>query len=478
MGNMKPMSTIEHAMTEHATDKDLESLIHSEPGRVLLEKIRSRTARVGVVGLGYVGLPLVQAVHDAGYRVIGFDVDQSKIDHLRKGESYLKHLGDALVRGLAESDRFEASHDGAVLAEADIVILCVPTPLGDHREPDLKYVTGSTEIVGKVLRQGQMVILESTTYPGTTRDEVLPILNRAAEERGLAIKSGEHFFVAYSPEREDPGRVGMATSMIPKIVGGIDPASGALATEFYRTCIDQIHPVASAEIGEAAKILENVYRSVNIALVNELKIVFDRMDIDIWEVIEAAKTKPFGFQAFYPGPGLGGHCIPIDPFYLSWKAKEVGLETKFIELAGEINQNMPAHVVRRVMESLNDECKALRGATILVVGLAYKPDVDDVRESPAAEIIKLLWEKGAVVKYHDPHIPSFPSMRRYPYKLESTELSPDELASADCVLVVTDHSIIDWSIIARHANLVVDTRNAMGRADIDPDHIGARIIKA
>lgn len=453
---------------------------HSKPmtsiGDDLQTKIQARTARIAIVGLGYVGLPLVQAVHNAGYPVIGFDVDQSKIEKLNSGESYLKHLGDELVHEIARSDRFLASSDESILEQADIVILCVPTPLGEHREPDLSYVIGSAEIVGRSLRAGQLVILESTTYPGTTRDVMVPILQKASEKRELGLESGVDFFVAYSPEREDPGRDGMATSMIPKIVGGVDERSGELATEFYRTCIDNIYPVSSAEVGEAAKLLENVYRAVNIALVNELKIVFDRMGIDIWEVIEAAKTKPFGFQAFYPGPGLGGHCIPIDPFYLSWKAKEVGLETKFIELAGEINQDMPAHVVRRVMESLNDDCKALRGSSILIIGLAYKPNVDDVRESPAAEIIKLLSGHGAKVSYHDPHIPSFPTMRRYQYDLDSVDLTKDSIDCADCVLIVTDHDCVDWDLIGQHAGLVVDTRNAMKRSD-GTSH-SARIVKA
>lgn len=467
----QPMSVIDQNLSMDHTNPQSMSI-----GDQLRERIQSRTARVGIVGLGYVGLPLVKAVHDAGYPVIGFDVDHSKIEMLNASRSYLKHLGDDLVNEISASDRFTASSDEAVLSDADIVILCVPTPLGEHREPDLSYVTGSAEIVGRSLRAGQLVILESTTYPGTTRDEMVPILQKAANNRSLDLEVGEDFFVAYSPEREDPGREGMATSMIPKIVGGVDPLSGELATEFYRSCIENIHPVNSAEIGEAAKILENVYRAVNIALVNELKVVFDRMGIDIWEVIEAAKTKPFGFQAFYPGPGLGGHCIPIDPFYLTWKAKAVGLETRFIELAGEINQDMPSHVVRRVMESLNDDAKSLRGSSILIIGLAYKPNVDDVRESPAAEILKLLSEHGADVSYHDPHIPTFPTMRRYEYDLDSVDLNPETIASADCVLIVTDHDAIDWELIGQHARLVVDTRNAMNVTD--PSSRKARVVKA
>lgn len=450
----------------------------SRAGAALLAKIEDRTARIGVVGLGYVGLPLIQAVHDAGFPVIGYDVDQTKIDMLERGESYLKHLGDVLVQTLTHSDRFIATTDEEVLGQADIIVLCVPTPITLQREPDLRFVLGSAQTVGRVLREGQMVILESTTYPGTTRDLVVPILEQGAIERGRNLRSGTEFFVGYSPEREDPGRAGMVTSKIPKLVGGVDPASGALANAFYSSCIEHVYPVSSAEIGEAAKLLENVYRAVNIALVNELKLVFDRMGIDIWEVIEAAKTKPFGFEAFYPGPGLGGHCIPIDPFYLSWKAKQVGHETRFIELAGEINRTMPKQVVRRVFESLRDESKELRGANILIVGVAYKPNVDDIREAPAAEIIKLLMERGAVVKYHDPHIARFPSMRRYTIDLDSVALTDAEIASADCVLIVTDHAGIDWGQIGRNASLVVDTRNAMCAVMKNAGDMVARVIKA
>jgi len=450
----------------------------SQPGEALLGKIRDKSARIGVVGLGYVGLPLVQAVLDAGFSVIGFDVDETKIEMLDRGEPYLKHLGDELTQKLADSDRFIASADELILGEADIVILCVPTPIDEQREPDLSFVSGSVRTVGRSLRAGQLVVLESTTYPGTTRDVVVPILEEAAVSRGVSLSSGEDFFVAYSPEREDPGRAGMVTSMIPKIVGGVDEASGALATEFYRLCIEHVYPVGSSEIGEAAKLLENVYRAVNIALVNELKLVFDRMDIDIWEVIEAAKTKPFGFEAFYPGPGLGGHCIPIDPFYLAWKAKQVGHETRFIELAGEINRRMPAHVVTRVGESLGEEGKALSGSKVLIIGVAYKPNVDDIREAPAAEIIKLLTEQGAVVKFHDPHIASFPSMRRYRIELDSVELSEPELREADCVLIVTDHDGIDWDSVGRCATLVVDTRNAMDKAMKNAGDPVARVVKA
>ncbi len=451
-------------------------------GQALLSKIRDRSARVGIVGLGYVGLPLVQAVHDAGFEVIGFDVDDTKVQKLKRGESYLKHLGDVLTQTLAASDRFIASSDESVLAHADVVILCVPTPITKQREPDLRYVLGSGQSIGRVLRQGQLVILESTTYPGTTRDLLVPVLQQGALERGLNLQSGEDFFVGYSPEREDPGRAGMVTSKIPKIVGGVDQVSGMLSIEFYKSCIDHVHPVSSAEVGEASKLLENVYRAVNIALVNELKVVFERMGIDIWEVIEAAKTKPFGFQAFYPGPGLGGHCIPIDPYYLSWKARQVGHETRFIELAGEINRVMPRLVVNHALDGLREEGKELRGAMVMVIGVAYKPDVDDIRESPAAEIIKQLLMRGARVKYHDPHIPSFPSMRHYDIKLDSVPLDEQELASSDCVMIVTDHTRIDWDLIGRCSSLVVDSRNAMDRYRSEhkenADAWSARVIKA
>lgn len=440
----------------------------SEAGRVLMQRLENKTATIGVIGLGYVGLPLVRALHEAGYRVLGYDVDARKIDALRRGESYLKHLGDDLVRSLAASDAFEASDDADRLGDADAILLCVPTPLGPHHEPDLSFVLDSTEMVAKRLRPGQLVILESTTYPNTTRGEMLPIL----EKTGLVF--GEDFFLAYSPEREDPGRMGFSTGTIPKLVGGVDDASGELAMALYTRIINHAHRVSSAEVAEAAKLLENIYRAVNIAMVNELKIVLDEMNIDVWEVIDAASTKPFGFQAFYPGPGLGGHCIPIDPFYLTWKAKEVGQPTRFIELAGEINRAMPRHVVNRVIDALNDDERAIRGATVLVLGIAYKPNIDDTRESPAAEIIDLLMDLGAKVEYHDPHVPAFPRMREHTINLRSVPLDPEHLARFDCVLVVTDHAKVDYDLVGRHAKLVVDTRNAM-RNVIAP---AARVVKA
>ena len=436
--------------------------------QALQAKIDAREACVGIVGLGYVGLPLAGAFNDAGFPVLGFDVDQHKVDFLERGENYLKHLGDEFTRKLADSDLFQATSDPKRLADADAILLCVPTPLGAHSEPDLSYVLDSTRLVAKVLRAGQLVVLESTTYPGTTRDEMLPIL----EAGGL--RCGTDFFAAYSPEREDPGRAGMTTSTIPKLVGGIDEISGDLAMALYEKVITQMHRVPSAEVAEAAKLLENIYRAVNIALVNELKVVLTQMNVDVWEVVKAASTKPFGFQAFYPGPGLGGHCIPIDPFYLTWKAKEIGHHTKFIELAGEINSGMPHYVVDRVAGALNDEKKALRGSKVFVIGIAYKPDIDDIRESPAAEIVELLQSAGADVSYHDPHVPSFPSMRHYQIALDSVALDATNLKAADCVLIVTDHNAIDYDLIGQHAGLVVDTRNAMTRTNAPQ----ARIVKA
>jgi UDP-N-acetyl-D-glucosamine dehydrogenase len=427
------------------------------PAATLLHKLESKTATIGIVGLGYVGLPLARAVFDSGYAVIGYDVDQTKIDMLRRGENYLQHLGPDLTLKLAKSKKFEATADSQRLRDADVIILCVPTPLGPHNEPDLAFVLDSTRMVASVLREGQLVVLESTTYPGTTRKEMGPIL----EATGL--KSGEDFFLAYSPEREDPGRKDTSTASIPKLVGGCDETATDLAMALYTRCIKQVHRVSSAEVAETAKLLENIYRAVNIALVNELKVLLTDMGIDVWEVIAAASTKPFGFQPFYPGPGLGGHCIPIDPFYLTWKAKEIGRHTKFIELAGEINKHMPEYVIHRVMSAFNDQKKSLRGSKVLVIGIAYKPNVDDTRESPAAEIIELLWRAGAEVSYHDPHVPVFPKMRDHAIDLKSLKLTEKSIKEHDCVLIVTDHENVDYRAIAKHAKLIVDSRNAMAR---------------
>ncbi len=431
----------------------------------LAAKINSGTAVVGVIGLGYVGLPLMNAFHQAGHRVVGFDIDAKKIQMLKKGENYLKHLGEGFLKGMLSSGRFDATSDASRMGECDVLISCVPTPLGPHLEPDLSYVKNTTDDIARTLRAGQLVILESSTYPGTTREVILPRL----EARGL--KCGQDFFLAYSPEREDPGRKDHTTQTIPKLVGGIDKQSGDLAAALYRRAIKVVVPVSSAEVAEAAKILENTYRAVNIALVNEMKIVLGAMGIDIWEVIAAASTKPFGFHAFYPGPGLGGHCIPIDPFYLTWKAREVGHTSRFIELAGELNRSMPDYVVKRVALALNERGKAVKGASVLVLGLAYKPDVDDVRESPSLELIEKLEHLGAKVDYNDPHVPATHKMRRHDLKMQSVALTPDALRGYDCVLIATHHSAYDWQLVADHAQLIVDTRNAMKNVKGRRDHI-------
>jgi len=431
----------------------------------LLDKIARKEAVVGVIGLGYVGLPLLATFHQAGFRVIGFDVDPAKIAALFRGENYLKHLGDDLAKNLLTTGRFDATTDMNRLGEPDAVICCVPTPLGAHREPDLSYVERSAEMIGKTLRAGQLVILESSTYPRTTRDVMLPRLQTKE------MRCGQEFYLAYSPEREDPGRKDFTTSTIPKLVGGIDAASGEVAVALYQQAIQHVIPVSSAEIAEAAKLLENIYRAVNIALVNEMKMVLTAMDIDIWQVIAAAATKPFGFASFYPGPGLGGHCIPIDPFYLTWKAREVGLPTRFIELAGEINHGMPEYVVNRTALALNDRGKAVKGANILILGLAYKPDVDDVRESPSFELIEKLSALGAEVDYNDPHVPMTHRMRKYDLQMKSVPLSAEGLASYDCVVIATHHSAYDWQMIADHAKLIIDSRGALRHISGKRDHI-------
>ncbi len=450
-----------HTMTDHAQE--------------LKDKIQSKTATVGIVGLGYVGLPLADALHAGGLGVLGFDVDPTKIENLEKGINYLKHLGADMTERLSASDKFDATIDFDRLGEPDVILVCVPTPVGTHLEPDLSYVIDTAKAIGAKLRPGQLVVLESTTYPGTTTGDFVPAMLKAASEhnRGEYVL-GENLFVAFSPEREDPGRKSHTTTTIPKLVGGTDPISTELACDLYAHGVSEVVPVSSAEIAEAAKILENVFRAVNIALVNELKTVFDAMDIDVWEVIRAASTKPFGFMPFYPGPGLGGHCIPIDPFYLTWKAREHGCVTRFIELAGEINRGMPEYVVDKAAEALNDDCKSVKASKVLVVGLAYKPNVDDTRETPAAEIIELLAERGAEITYHDPHVEKFPKMRNYSFDMHSVALDQQTLEAADCVIIVTDHARIDWSMIGKHAKLVIDTRNAMHGIE----GVNARIVKA
>ena len=430
---------------------------------------------VGVIGLGYVGLPLAHALHRGGMPVIGFDVDQSKIDAIAAKENYLRHLGDEMVVDLSESDRFEATTDFSKLGDCDVIIIAVPTPLGKHQEPDLSYITDTAERIGRTLRAGQLVILESTTYPRTTRDEMLPVMMANAPESAKNLVVGEDLFVAFSPEREDPGRKDHSTSTIPKLVGGLEANSTTLAAAVYRKGIAEVVEVSSAEIAESAKLLENIFRAVNIALVNEMKTVLTEMDIDIWEVVRAASTKPFGFMPFFPGPGLGGHCIPIDPFYLTWKAKEVGCTTRFIELAGQVNTAMPQYVIDRCAAALNEHSKSVKGSKILVLGLAYKPDVDDTRESPSFELIKILEDRGALVEYSDPHIAEAPRVRKHDLKMQSIDLTPENIRSFDCVLVATNHTAFDYATIAANAQLIVDTRDAMRAFH---DDLGDRLVLA
>jgi len=421
----------------------------------LEQAIRQRTAKVGVIGLGYVGLPLIRAFVRAGYPTLGFDVDRAKVDRLLAGESYIEHIPSSWIAECIGGGKFEPTADMRRLSESDALLICVPTPLSDSRDPDLQYVEATARQIAEVARPGQLIVLESTTYPGTTRDVLLPILSAGG------MKAGEDFFLAYSPEREDPGNPDFSADRIPKVVGGIDAESCHLAQLLYSQSVVSVVPVSSCEVAEACKILENTYRSVNIAMVNELKMLCDRLGIDVWEVIDAAKTKPFGFQAFYPGPGLGGHCIPIDPFYLSWVARKHGLTTRFIELAGEINTGMPEYVVRKVMDALNEAGKPLKGSKVCLLGVAYKKDIDDPRESPSFVLMELLEAGGAILSYNDPHVPRLPEMRHHHVAdMTSTELTPEFLASQDCVLIATDHSAYDCDFIVRHAPLVVDTRNA------------------
>ncbi len=429
-----------------------------KPAEGLMNRIKNRKAVVGVMGLGYVGLPLVREFCSSGVRCIGFDVDDRKVQMLRAGRTYIEHLPGSYFKGLITQGLFEPTSDMKRLDEPDAILICVPTPLDKMREPDMTYIVKTTEAIAARLRPGQLVVLESTTYPGTTREVCQPMLD------ATGLKLDKDYFLAFSPEREDPGRKDITTKQIPKVVGGVTPTSGRLAAALYALALDTVVPVPTAEVAEAAKIVENVYRCVNIALVNELKTLFDRMGIDVWEVIEAAKTKPFGYQPFYPGPGLGGHCIPIDPFYLSWKARAYNMTTRFIELAGEINTKMPEYVVEKVMEALNERGKALKGARVLVLGLAYKKDVDDVRESPSVELITLLTQKGAKVDYHDPHIPSGKEMREYNIThMKSVPLTAANIRKYDCVLIATDHTRVDYDLVCANAKLIVDTRNACAR---------------
>lgn len=431
----------------------------------LLADIEARSATVGVIGLGYVGLPLMDAFCQAGFPVLGFDVDPVKIDMLERGESYLSHLGRDLASRMLATGRFGVTSDFARLAEPDAILVCVPTPLDCHLQPDLSFVQRTAGDIDRALRPGQLVVLESTTYPGTTRDLMLPALTTAS------LACGRDFFLAFSPEREDPGRRDHTTRTIPKLVGGIDEASGAVAAGLYRGAFEQVVQVRNCEVAESAKLLENIYRAVNIAMVNEMKVLFTELGIDVWEVVAAAATKPFGFAPFYPGPGLGGHCIPIDPYYLTWKAREVGLSTRFIELAGEVNRSMPAYVVQRTVLALNHRGRSIHGARVLVLGLAYKPDIDDIRESPSFELIERLQALGANVAYNDPHVPSTHPMRHHDLNMTSVALSDRLLAEQDCVVIATHHAAYDWQMIADHAPLIVDTRDAMRHVRGRHDHI-------
>jgi UDP-N-acetyl-D-glucosamine dehydrogenase len=433
----------------------------------LEEKIRSRSAVVGVIGLGYVGLPLVAGFARGGFHVLGFDIDPAKVEALEANRSYIAHFPSAVLEEIHAAGRFSATSDFARLKEADAIIVCVPTPLTPHREPDLSYIESTARQIAAAARPGQLVVLESTTYPGTTED----ILQPALEKAGMALD--RDVYLAFSPEREDPNNSTFSLKTIPKVVGGVTPRSGELAALLYGSVVDRVVLVANARVAEAAKLVENIFRSVNIALVNELKICFDRMGLDIWDVLDAASTKPFGFMRFEPGPGLGGHCIPLDPFYLTWKAREFGVATRFIELAGEINSAMPEWVVRKLADALNERGRSLKGSKILVVGVAYKKNVDDVRESPALEILEMLRARGADVAYHDPHVPALPSTRRHNLSLQSTPLTSASAGESDAVLIVTDHDDVDYALLRRSARLLVDTRNALRKRGLAPADVSA-----
>jgi UDP-N-acetyl-D-glucosamine dehydrogenase len=437
----------------------------------LLSRINDRSARVGIIGQGYVGLPLALVFCEAGFQVTGFDVDPNKVEALRRGESYIKHIGPERVARAIASRRFDATIDFDGLRACDAVLICVPTPLGPHREPDNSYIHSTAREIARRLRPGQLVVLESTTYPGTTDEEVQAILSSS----GLATPAD--YLLAFSPEREDPGRRDFTTKSIPKVVGGVNAASTEIAAALYGAALEQVIPVSSARVAESAKLLENIFRSVNIALVNELKMLFDQMGINVWEVIEAAKTKPFGFMPFYPGPGLGGHCIPLDPFYLSWKAAESGQWARFIELAGEINTRMPRYVVNRVAHALNEDCKSVKGSKVLVLGLAYKANIDDDRESPSYEIIELLQELGAQVDYCDPFFPIAHHTRRHDINLSSVPCTAATFAGYDAIVVATAHDAFKNAELYPSAKLVIDTRNVVaplfGNRSVRPRIVGA-----
>lgn len=419
--------------------------------KALVKKLKNKEAVIGIYGLGYVGLPLMQAYIDAGYKVVGFDIDQSRVDTLSSGKSYIQHIPHEAISH-ALKNGFEATTDFSRTSEVDALILCVPTPLNTYREPDLSFITNTIEAALPYLRKGHVVSLESTTYPGTTDEELLPRMEHAG------LKVGKDAFLVYSPEREDPGNAHYTTRTIPKVCGGVTDACLEVGLALYEGVIDRMVPVSSTRAAELTKLLENIHRAVNIGLVNEMKLVAEKMDIDIHEVIRAAATKPFGFVPYYPGPGLGGHCIPIDPFYLTYKAREFGMHTRFIELAGELNNAMPDYVVSKAAAGLNEHKKAVKGSKVLVLGIAYKRNVDDMRESPSVHIMEKLRDMGAEVAYSDPHVPSFPKMREHHFDLKSVALTPKSLAAFDCVLLTTDHDAFDYALIRQHAQLIVDSR--------------------
>jgi len=436
----------------------------SAPFENLLKKLGERSAVIGIFGMGYVGQPLALRYAQIGYKVLGFDIDADRVAILNSGRSDIEHIDDACIAD-ANAQGMECTTDFRRTAEADALILCVPTPLNKYREPDLSFVLATVDSIVPNLRAGQVVSLESTTYPGTTEEELLPRLSST----GLTV--GDHIFLVYSPEREDPGNANFNTRTIPKVVGGHTEKCLEIGTALYGQAVDRVVPVSSTKVAEMTKLLENIHRSVNIGLVNEMKIVADRMGIDIFEVIDAAATKPFGFTPYYPGPGLGGHCIPIDPFYLTWKAREYGLHTRFIELAGEINRAMPEFVLGKIIKALNNQQKSLSGAKVMVLGIAYKKNVDDMRESPAVELMELLREFGGIVSYSDPHVPVFPKMREHSFDLASTPLTPETLKAVDAVVLTTDHSKFDYEMIRTHAPLIIDSRGVYRETD-------ERIVKA
>ena len=418
--------------------------------------IVNRNATIGIIGLGYVGLPLAIRFSEEGFRVVGFDIDDSKVKMLNNGKSYIKHIYEDDISGMIEQG-FIATIDFVKITDVDAILICVPTPLGVHNEPDLSYIKSTLDLVKSHLREEQLLILESTTYPGTTAEEIVPVIE------ALGFKIGENFYIGYSPEREDPGNKNFSTQTIPKVVSGHTQNCLEMVTSLYDEIVDQTVPVSSTQVAEMTKILENIHRAVNIGLANELKMVADKMNIDIYEVIQAAATKPFGFTPFYPGPGLGGHCIPIDPFYLTWKAKEMGMNTRFIELAGEINTAMPHYVIQKVSESLNAVGKSIKNSRILVLGLAYKKNIDDLRESPSLELIDILIDKGALVDYCDPYFKSIPNTRKYQIELNSKELTADILQSMDLVLLATDHDDFDYDLIKKKSKMIIDTRGRFGK---------------